>query len=108
MRLAQNLLPGTRVVALQPDDRESNRGDVRPQQPSRSLRHHVSLVIVPGIGEHRDLLDEWLGPRDLQAKTTCLKGSVNSSDSPSGRLAIGKLGAVSDHRCEITGVKFRA
>ena len=50
-------------LALQPDDRESDRGDVRPQQPRRSLSHHVCLVIVPGVGKHRDLLDQRLSPR---------------------------------------------
>ena len=48
----------SQVVALQPDDRESDRGDVRPQQPGRSLSHHVCLVIVPGVGEHRYLLGQ--------------------------------------------------
>ena len=37
------------MVALQPDDRESNRGDVRPQQPRRSLSHHVGHVVVRGL-----------------------------------------------------------
>jgi hypothetical protein len=50
------------VVALQPDDRETDRGDVRPQQPRRGLSHHVCLVIVPGVGEHCDLLDRSLRP----------------------------------------------
>jgi hypothetical protein len=40
-------------------------GMVRPQQPRRSLSHHVRLVIVPGIGKHLDLLDEWLGPSGI-------------------------------------------
>jgi hypothetical protein len=48
----------SQVVALQPDDRESNRVDVRPQQPRRGLSHHVSHVVVPGVRVHRDLLDE--------------------------------------------------
>src|ERR1019366_7795774 len=52
----------SQVVALQPDDRETDRWDVRPQQPCGGLSHHICLVIIPGIGEHRDLLDEWLSP----------------------------------------------
>jgi hypothetical protein len=61
----QTLFPRTPgdVPPLQPDDRKSDRGDVRPQQPRRSLSHHVFLVIVPGFGEHRDLLDQRLSPR---------------------------------------------
>src|ERR1019366_4495924 len=52
----------SQVVALQSDDRETDRGDVRPQQPRRGLSHHVGHVVVPGVGVHRDLLDKWLGP----------------------------------------------
>src|ERR1019366_8481356 len=63
----------SQVVALQPDDRESDRGDVRPQQPRRGLSHHVSLVIVPSVGEHCNLLDERLSPRTYKPKPPALK-----------------------------------
>ena len=52
----------SQVVALQPDDRESDRGDVRPQQPRRGLSHHVRHVVVRGVWKHGHLLDEWLSP----------------------------------------------
>ena len=48
------------MVALQPDDRESDRGDVRPQQPRRGLSHHVGHVIVRGVWKHGHLLDQRL------------------------------------------------
>ena len=52
---------GTRAAA-QVNRREADRGDVPLQQPSRRLRHHVGLVVVPAVRERRDLLDERLGP----------------------------------------------
>ena len=49
--------------ALQPDCREGDRGDVRQQQPGRSLRHHIRHVVVRGVGKHGQLFDQRLSPR---------------------------------------------
>jgi hypothetical protein len=42
-----------------------DRVEVRLQQPGSRLRHHVALVIVRGVREHGDLLNERFGPRGV-------------------------------------------
>src|ERR1019366_2419920 len=58
----------SQVVALQPDDRETDRGHVRPQQPRRSLSHHVCHVVVRGVWKHGHLIDQRLGPCRVSIK----------------------------------------
>jgi len=44
-----------RELASQSDDPETDRGNIPPQHPRRSSRHHVGLVVVTAIRERRDL-----------------------------------------------------
>src|ERR1700683_2256283 len=55
------------LVERQPGEGVNNpdRVEVRLQEPGRSLRHHVALVVVSSCREHGDLLHERFGPRGV-------------------------------------------